>query len=562
MTEPATWEEHLPPLTEAERAHWQGVIAAREANRPAPLSEAEQRELREYQASFSVGGAEDQRADEAITLLGKPETLVVVTGQQPGLLGGSLYTFYKAAGALFLAKRLAAAFQREVVPMFWLAGDDHDFDEASHASWVAESGERKNFQLAEPPEDQQGRPVADIPFGRDEWQRFREQLATDFPAEFGKDSPEGNHVSELLEAAYENGDATLATGAGKLLKEFFKNTGLVFVSPRLPFMRERSKTILRTEIETPLGSTQRVIAAADQLTAEGTTPTLHRPPDAVNLFVEQEGIRCRVRFDSTNKAFSVLTPGEHSAVVAEYTQNDLLQKLDSEPSLFSPNVVTRPVVQDAIFPTLSYVAGPGEQKYFRQLPSVYEQFGVMFPTITPRQNVMLIPPKARRALEKLEISSADLAAVHQRETEAALQQLHDQALATEETAALEQTIQQEAEGIRSAIKRLSDAMPGQAKNLNAAVSKLESALQKPLEKLEAAAVKDREQVSAVRANQWEKLASLLFPDGNLQERVDNLLLPWLLTESGELPQRLLDALAASADRNFTGIVLPELQPFK
>jgi uncharacterized protein YllA (UPF0747 family) len=282
----------------------------------------------------------------------------------------------------------------------------------------------------------------------------------------------------------------------------------------------------------------------------------------VNLFVEQEGIRCRVRFDSTNKAFSVLTPGEHSAVVAEYTQNDLLQKLDSEPSLFSPNVVTRPVVQDAIFPTLSYVAGPGEQKYFRQLPSVYEQFGVMFPTITPRQNVMLIPPKARRALEKLEISSADLAAVHQRETEAALQQLHDQALATEETAALEQTIQQEAEGIRSAIKRLSDAMPGQAKNLNAAVSKLESALQKPLEKLEAAAVKDREQVSAVRANQWEKLASLLFPDGNLQERVDNLLLPWLLTESGELPQRLLDALAASADRNFTGIVLPELQPFK
>ncbi len=85
--------------------------------------------------------------DAALARLREPGALVVTTGQQPGLFTGPLYTIYKALSTAGLARILERQWQRPVVPVFWVAGDDHDFAEASHTSWITAEGAVRNVSL-------------------------------------------------------------------------------------------------------------------------------------------------------------------------------------------------------------------------------------------------------------------------------------------------------------------------------------------------------------------------------------------------------------------------------
>ncbi|HMK39490.1 MAG TPA: bacillithiol biosynthesis BshC, partial [Bacteroidota bacterium] len=89
--------------------------------------------LQQVLAAQNSTGGESARTTENVRLLGKKGSYAVVTGQQVGLFGGPLYTLYKAITAVGLAQKLTLKFPgKNFVPVFWIEGEDHDFQEMNH----------------------------------------------------------------------------------------------------------------------------------------------------------------------------------------------------------------------------------------------------------------------------------------------------------------------------------------------------------------------------------------------------------------------------------------------
>src|SRR5690625_2660111 len=60
------------------------------------------------------------------------ESVVVIGGQQAGLLTGPLYSIHKVISILTYAREQEKRLGVPVVPVFWIAGEDHNFAEINH----------------------------------------------------------------------------------------------------------------------------------------------------------------------------------------------------------------------------------------------------------------------------------------------------------------------------------------------------------------------------------------------------------------------------------------------
>ncbi|MDL2345945.1 bacillithiol biosynthesis BshC, partial [Deinococcus sp. MIMF12] len=157
-------------------------------------------------------------------------------------------------------------------------------------------------------------------------------------------------------------------------------------------LARRMAPTLARELEDPLAGPALVEDAAARLSAAGYEPQLRRPAGATNLFVEEEdGGRRLLRFGG--RRFATET--------REYTREDLLDLLAADPSRLTPAAGLRPVVQDALLPTLAFVVGPGEIAYGAQLGGVYGLHGLRQPLLWPRLSVTWLEPNVARLLSRL-----------------------------------------------------------------------------------------------------------------------------------------------------------------
>ena len=147
------------------------------------------------------------------------DVLAVTTGQQPGLFTGPLYTVYKALSAIAVARELERERGVPVVPVFWVAGDDHDFAEANHARVLGRDGEVVNIVLRERPHDAPQLPLFREPCGKDA------RAALDALAAALPDSEFKPAVLEWLESAY-TPDANLADAGAQALHRLLAARGL------------------------------------------------------------------------------------------------------------------------------------------------------------------------------------------------------------------------------------------------------------------------------------------------------------------------------------------------
>src|SRR4029079_5396212 len=102
----------------------------------------------------------------------------------------------------------------------------------------------------------------------------------------------------------------------------------------------------------------------------------------------------------------------------------LLEEVERAPEHFSPNVLLRPIVQDTVFPTICYVAGPNELAYLGQLRDVYAHFGIPMPLLYQRATATIVDSATLRFLGKYELAFEAL----QPQDESALNQLLQQQL--------------------------------------------------------------------------------------------------------------------------------------
>ncbi|HLV13467.1 MAG TPA: bacillithiol biosynthesis cysteine-adding enzyme BshC [Trueperaceae bacterium] len=425
--------------------------------------------------------------------LARPGSLAVVTGQQAGLLLGPMYTLAKAMTAVRLAARLSTE-ERPVVPVFWVATQDHDVAEVDHAYLLDGSETLRRAQVALP----EGVAVGRLPLRPDMLAAVEGSLAAHTPR-----PPCEGEVVALLRGAAERSRGFADWFAAQLYR-LLGDTGIVVVDPLEPAVAALFAGVLERELADPLAGPARVNEAGKGLRRLGFAPQLGRGEGATNLFVELPG-------DGELPRRQLLR-AEDGAFVAggvRLTREDLLARLRDDPTSLTPAAGLRPVVQDALLPTAVAVLGPGELAYVAQLRGVYELHGVPMPLAWPRATVTVIEPAAARLLAVHGLTAARLRDDPEGELERVLLARHGAASAfNRATNAVEKAFDELLAEVDAIDPTLRGTVKRGRRNLDVTLSRLRGKT--------AAALARRD---AETRRQFERLRAHLLPLGQPAERV-------------------------------------------
>jgi bacillithiol synthase len=322
---------------------------------------------------------------ENLDRLTRPDTFVVIGGQQPGLLTGPLYTIYKAISIIKLAEELRSQFPYEFVPLFWNASDDHDWAEVNHTYLIGGDG---RLQRLEYPLDRQfaGRSVGEIPLDRGALTVIQ-QVSGLLTGQGFAEEVEGL----LLETAEVS--STFGEWFSRLMLILFHRYGLIVVEPGLPDLKRLAIPLFEQALEAPLAPSQLANAAGDALEGRGYQRQIHKDPALCSFFLRENGRREAVRY--VRGAFHV---GSQT-----YSKAELKCMLGDNPERFSPNALLRPVMSEFLFPTAAFIGGAGELNYFAQTRGIYQYFDVPMPVPHLRLGCTLIEPSTARILEKYDL---------------------------------------------------------------------------------------------------------------------------------------------------------------
>ena len=352
-TEAPAWALPAPASPEILSARRQALRAWRPAEGLSTRLLAEHRRLGAPGTSLASCGR-----------LAEEGAAVIVAGQQPAPGLGPLYALAKAAAAVSLARSLDA------LPLFWIAGDDHDLGEASQVSFLAAGGglERMTASLTCPPGTPLNRLETDEALKS--WvERWRARL----PSTPSRDS--------WFDALLEDCRGTWSDWMARSLLRLFGDQGLIVADPA--WLREPASSLLARYAAQAAPLAGRMGAQAARLESEGWKPAIAPLPHC-HLF-ELSGDR-RLRAAPAS---------------------DLPQRVRKDPGRFSPDVALRPVIQDALFPVLAMVAGPGEIAYLAQLGPLYEALEVSRPPLFRRPSLTLLGPREAGLLACWKLSPAD-----------------------------------------------------------------------------------------------------------------------------------------------------------
>ncbi len=411
-----------------------------------------------------------------------------MTGQQAGLLLGPAYTISKAVNAILLARELDTE-DRPVIPVFWVASQDHDVHEVASTHFLGLDEELRTLELDLP----QNQAIARIQL-QDEWLTQTLAFLNEIPAtlEFK------NWIAGEVKAAFE-ASSNFADWFAGILLQLLGNQGLVVFDPMDANLAPLFKAQIKAELSAPLASSQAIEAAAKKLEGLGFNPQLRRAEGSTNLFLEgDDGLRRLLKFDG-----SQFTADRH------YSCAQLEAILEQDPARITPAAGLRPTLQDAVLPNSINVLGPGELAYHLELNGVYELHGVKQPLLHPRMTITILESPIKRILEKYGLSAAEY---QKSGTEFLKQKLFAQTKANS-------SLQSEMANIMAAFERMEAELlafePGFAKNIWRSKATVRFQIENNLpRKLAAAYVRADTDLQ----NQFLRLEKHLLPNHEPQER--------------------------------------------
>ena len=306
----------------------------------------------------------DPAVRRALDRLADPRCVTVTTGQQVGLLGGPAFTLHKALAAVALAERIERA-GVPAVAVFWMATYDHDLDEVRTVPRL----ERPALRLPLPHD---GRAVGPRPLG----DGIRLLLDT-WWSSMGSGSDD---LRALLQRCFRP-DATFAEAFACFLADVTHGMGLVLLDPSDPRLCALARPVLARELVGPTRMDEPLRAARARLRASGCGETIETTREVLQAFVTSaDGKRHRLRPTAAGVAWSG----------GELDLHEVSSTLAREPGVFTPAALLRPLVQDAILPTIAYVAGPTEARYLAQLTEAYTWAGIPMPRVIRRPSVHVL----------------------------------------------------------------------------------------------------------------------------------------------------------------------------
>ncbi|MBS1518485.1 MAG: bacillithiol biosynthesis cysteine-adding enzyme BshC [Bacteroidetes bacterium] len=323
---------------------------------------------------------------ENIQLLNEKDTFAVVTGQQLGFISGPYYTILKSLNTIQLCEKLREKFpEYKFVPVFWLEADDHDFLEINNINIINKENELKNISYFEGGTEKE-KYLA--PTGSIVLDGFIENFINELENSFNQTDFSGRLFSDIRETYKEGAD--LKTAFGGFMNRLLNDKGLIFIDPTDIKIKKLLKTVFRKELSTFPSVCEKVIETSVELEENYTVQV---KPKAINLFYIHEGNRYLIE-PRDNNIFALKNSR------TKFTSEELFETLESNPEKFSWNVVTRPICQDYLLPSIAYVGGPSEISYFGQFREVYKFFNLPMPVIYPRTSVTILEKKVIVFLEK------------------------------------------------------------------------------------------------------------------------------------------------------------------
>jgi len=515
-------------LPGADPDFWRQMLVKRDANPVPPWTGQERGVLANFNRRMGV----PQAVLDNIERLGDPKTLVVIAGQQAGLFLAPFYTLYKAIAAVKWAERLAEILGRPVVPAFWIASEDHDYEEVRRVHYLDANGRDVEWKC--PLEPAPGTSIFDIPADAQALGDFLNSVEadtrpTEFKAEILGRWRRFIDESESLEDFFSRGMADLL-GA----------TGLILLPSGLPAVRRRATPIVRREIERPLESTALLLERAKAMEEAGEEPPVHRREGDVNFFLYREGLRCKVTYGKG--CFQVVHPSGDREV-GSLSAEDLLKELDAAPEYFSPNVALRPVIQDSVLPVLAMIGGPGERKYLAmvQEAGLYDLFQVAASHVLARPRAVLIEPRVERLLEKYGMDEKWISREEWSRIEEVVIRAADEARAIESLENLKK-------GQVEAFERFASGMGdlGKAPAVVSAIRKTSDHIQQALGKMEQRIRDELKREQETAGGQLHRLFDALRPGGAPQERVLSPIAPFQLNYGDAFAPWLVEGLDLDA----------------
>lgn len=440
---------------------------------------------------FHSGYKIPKQSAESIKRLGSSDSLVVVTGQQCTIMGGPLFTVFKIMTAIEKAREWQGKLNRPVIPVFWIADEDHDFDEATQIT-VQTRDELSTLKYSD--RSELGKRVAEIDFS-DEISRIKKELKsqlieTDFSGQLWK----------LLDFSYSKGH-TFGNAFGQLILDLFGKYGLILAGSST----KKSKELVSDSMVKSVTAFQELFdelsGQSQKLTDAGFKNQVHL--NRSNLFyIDADQERKKIQFE------------DNSWVVPEsditWSSEDLVKAIGEKPYKFSPNVFLRPVIQDKLLPVASYVGGPGEIAYYSQMKTFYRAFNMKMPIITPRFSATLVESGIDRIIKKLPFTLSDYSK--------RIEDLESEFIERTDSPNVEKIFgmwQQQVKKVsQDSVDQVSDIDP----TLKKSAEKSISVFFNELDKLKGKLYKSLKDSEKTQINRIEKIKQNLFPARNLQER--------------------------------------------
>ncbi len=404
----------------------------------------------------------------------------MVTGQQVGLFGGPLLVLLKGITAALLAEQAGA------VPVFWLATEDHDLAEINTANFPA-GDQAQRFTLNSPHTD--GAPVGTIALNDDV-----AALVAQLEGLYGR-----SEISELLAQAYSSGQ-TFGTAFARFYAKVFAGLGMVLLDPLDPELHRIAQPLYRAALEKSAEINHALQQRNSELEAAGYHAQVKITPSHTLSFYLEDGARTPIRHHE-----NTFLIGERRLSAA-----DLLQETERCPERFSANVLLRPLIQDWLLPTISYIGGPAEIAYFAQIEVVYRSLAGRVTPVLPRIFATLIEPRMAKLLDRYQLSLTDLFNGPEKTRElVAGRALPDSILASFDAAS--EHLEKALALIRAPLEDLDKTLIDAAENAGA---KMRYQLQGIRDK--AARAEGRKNSEVLR--HADELSNALYPNKSLQER--------------------------------------------
>ena len=459
--------------------------------------ERAQAHARDREAVADVIAAQQQRrgappeARAALARLRQDGAVAVVTGQQAGAFGGPLYTLLKAVTALRLAARVQQDHQVPAVAVFWIDSEDHDWNEVASCTVLDGDVQARTVRLPAP-EGAGTLPVGRLPLTDGVASALDELAEALPPTEFTAS------LMTRLRSSYKAGLST-SEAFGRLLEFTLGEFGLVVYDAADPTAKAAARDVFVREVQFPGRTAELALEAGSELVRLGYHAQVSAHTDGLSLF-SLAGGRHPIRF-----ADGVFRAGDRA-----WTPPELLSEVRANPAGFSPNVLLRPIVQDTLFPTVAYVAGPNELAYLGQLKPVYGHFGVPMPLMVPRASVTLLDSAGVRFLIRHEVALETLHA----QDDNVLNRLLEAALPGE----VERAFQAAAAALDGPMRELVQAVPAIDPTLEGAARSVAGKVNHELQGLHTKIIHAAKRRDETLRRQFMRTRAQAFPNGHAQER--------------------------------------------